>query len=62
MKDKEITEIILNEKVAVIAVTIIPKVIYDHMMKKYVLMCERPIKKFQILHMKLTCFPFYSKQ
>lgn len=34
MKDKHITEIILNEKEPVITVTIIPSFIYDHMVKK----------------------------
>lgn len=34
MKDKDVTEIILNEDEPVITVTIIPSFIYDHMMKK----------------------------
>lgn len=34
MKDKEITAIIANDKEPIITVTIIPSIIYDHMMKK----------------------------
>lgn len=34
MKDKDITEIILNGNEPVITVTIIPSFLYDHMMKK----------------------------
>lgn len=34
MKDKDITDIILNGNEPVITVTIIPSFIYDHMMKK----------------------------
>lgn len=37
MRDKAITEIILNEKEPVITITIIPSFIYDHMVKKYVI-------------------------
>lgn len=36
MKDKEITSIILSDQQPIITVTIIPSIIYDHMMKKYV--------------------------
>lgn len=34
MKDKQITELILNNEQPVITVTIIPSIIYDHMVKK----------------------------
>lgn len=34
MKDKQVTELILNNEQPVITVTIIPSIIYDHMVKK----------------------------